>query len=343
MFPLTANPRTVSEADFPVRGMPAEQLRFLLNYAVLAPSEYNAQPWLFRVLGKKAELYIDRSRRLPTVDPDDRETIISCSAACLNLRMALRHFGFEEEVEVVLDESILNLVTCVKITGKREATQEEHQLFYAIPHRRTNRQEFEDRMLPASFLARCESLAQEEGAWLHVVQEEEERRGVAELIVRGDRQQWADKGFRQELSTWLRRQADGSHDGLPGYAGAKGNVAGPAGPWIVRTFDRGSQEVAKTQHLVAGAPVLAVLGTKADTLVDWFAAGQALEKVLLYATSQGIQSSFVNQPVEVSSLRPELCKLIGRKDFPQLVLRMGYASAVLPTPRRSVDQVLLTY
>jgi hypothetical protein len=100
--------------------------------------------------------------------------------------------------------------------------------------------------------------------------------------------------------------------------------------------------VAKTQHLVAGAPVLAVLGTRADTLVDWFAAGQALEKILLYATSQGIQSSFVNQPIEVSSLRPELCSLIGRKDFPQLVLRMGYAAAVLPTHRRSVGEVLLT-
>src|SRR5947209_1742414 len=157
MIPLTANPRTVSEADFPMRGTPAEQLRFLLNYAVLAPSEYNAQPWLFRVLDKKVELYIDRSRRLPTVDPDDRETMISCSAACLNLRMALRHFGFEEEVEVVLDENILNLVACIWMMGKREATQEEHQLFYAIRHRRTNRQGFEDRSLPTSFLATCES------------------------------------------------------------------------------------------------------------------------------------------------------------------------------------------
>ncbi len=343
MIPLTANPRTVSEADFPMRGTPAEQLCFLLNYAVLAPSEYNAQPWLFRVLDKKVELYIDRSRRLPTLDPDDRETMISCSAACLNLRLALRHFGFEEEVEVVLDENILNLITCIWVTGNREVTQEEHQLFYAIPHRRTNRQEFEDRMLPASFLATCKSLAREEGVWLHVVQEEDERRRAAELIIQGDRQQWADRGFRQELSTWLRPQADGSQDGLPGYAGAKGNVAGPAGPWIVRTFDRGPQEVAKTQHLVAGAPVLAVLGTRGDTLVDWFAAGQALEKILLYATSQGIQSSFVNQPIEVTSLRSELCRLIGRKDFPQLVVRMGYAPAVLPTPRRSVGEVLLTY
>ncbi len=343
MFPLTGNPRTASAADFPAAGTPAEQLRFLLNYAVLAPSEYNTQPWLFRVLDKEVELYIDRSRRLPVVDPDDRETMISCSAACLNLRIALRQFGYQETVEILIGDPILNLLARVRMGERRQATEEEHQLFYAIPHRRTNRQVFEDRDLPPSFLSTCESLAREEGVWLQVVQKEEEKRTIAELIVMGDRQQWADKRFRQELSAWLRPQTDERHDGLPGYASAKGNVAGPAGPLIVRTFDRGPQEAAKNRHLVAGAPVLAILGTGSDTPVDWFAAGQALEKVLLYATVQGIQTSFVNQPIEVGSLRSGLSILIGRKDFPQLALRMGYASAVLPTPRRSIHQVLLAY
>ena len=112
---------------------------------------------------------------------------------------------------------------------------------------------------------------------------------------------------------------------------------------IVRTFDRGPQEAAKNRQLVAGAPVLVILGTSADTPTDWFAAGQALEKVLLYATSQGIQTSFVNQPIEVSSLRSMLRTIVGRNDFPQLVLRMGYGSAVLPTPRLPIDKVLLSY
>lgn len=340
---MTTNPRTVSEADFPAAGTPAEQLRFLLNYAVLAPSEYNVQPWLFRVLDTDVELYIDQSRRLPIVDPDGRETIISCSAACLNLRVALRHFGYQEEVEVLLDDPILNLLARIRMVGKRQATQEDHQLFYAIPHRRTNRQVFEGRSLPPSFLSTCEALAREEGAWLHIVQGEEEKRAITELIVAGDRQQWADKQFRQELAAWLRPQADESYDGLPGYAGAKGNVAGPAGPLIVRTFDRGPQEAAKNRQLVAGAPVLVILGTSADTPTDWFTAGQALEKVLLYATSQGIQTSFVNQPIEVSSLRSMLRTIVGRNDFPQLVLRMGYGSAVLPTPRLPINKVLLSY
>src|SRR5215470_2361610 len=101
MFPLTENPRMVSEGNFPTSGTPAEQLCFLLNYAVLAPSEYNTQPWLFKVSERTVELYADRARRLPIVDPEDRELTISCGAALFNLRVALRHFGYADEVEAL--------------------------------------------------------------------------------------------------------------------------------------------------------------------------------------------------------------------------------------------------
>ena len=94
MFDLRANPWTVLEADFPIDDTPSEQLHFLLSYAILAPSEYNTQPWRFKVTNRAIELYADRSRRLPRLDPDDRELTISCGAAFLNLRLALRHFGY---------------------------------------------------------------------------------------------------------------------------------------------------------------------------------------------------------------------------------------------------------
>ena len=51
MSTLLLNPWDVREADFPTTGPPAEQLRFLLHYAVLAPSGHNSQPWLFKIDG----------------------------------------------------------------------------------------------------------------------------------------------------------------------------------------------------------------------------------------------------------------------------------------------------
>ena len=69
-----------------------------------------------------------------------------------------------------------------------------------------------------------------------------------------------------------------------------------------------------------------------DTAYDWLLTGQALERILLYARSQGIWASFLNQPIEVPQIRLMVRTLIERVGFPQVLLRMGYGSEVPPTP-----------
>jgi hypothetical protein len=341
MFDLRANPWTVREADFPIAGPPTEQLQFLLSYAVLAPSEYNTQPWLFNVTNQTIELHADRSRRLPRLDPDDRELVISCGATFLNLRLALRHFGYTDEVDCHFHRDAPDLLAQVSLGRRRRATREDHALFSAILRRRTNRQVFEDRAVPPALLSTLQELAGRDGVWFQVVQGEAARQAVADLIATGDRMQWADTQFRQELAKWVRPGGLESHDGLPGYAQAKGTFAASISPFVVRTFNMGTGEAARDRHLAAGSPVLAVLGTSGDRWSDWFSAGQAVEKVLLRARAEGVWASFVNQPIEVPSLRTALGEILGRGDFPQIVLRMGYGPEVAPTPRRSVSEVLL--
>lgn len=49
-----------------------------------------------------------------------------------------------------------------------------------------------------------------------------------------------------------------------------------AGPIVMRPFDLGGGKAAQEGQLAEGSPVLAVLGTKADTPVEWLTAGQAI-------------------------------------------------------------------
>lgn len=341
MFDLTSNPRTVSGFDFPARGTPTEQLQFLLNYAVLAPSEYNTQPWLFKVRERVVELYADRSRRLPIVDPDDRELMISCGAAFFNLRIALRHFGYTYEVEIHAKQDSPDLLARISLGKKKVVTQEEHQLFYAILQRRSNRHVFEKREVPGDLLSLLNDMAGQEGTWFHVVQGEEGRQTLVDLVANGDHMQWASRQFRRELARWTRPEGIESHDGLPGYTQVKGTFAASISPHIVRTFDMGNGVAARDRQLIAGSPVLAVLGTFGDTWTDWFAAGQAVEKILLCASAEGVAASFLNQPIEILSLRTKIREVLGQIGFPQLVLRLGYGPQVPPTPRRSVKEVLV--
>ncbi len=322
-----SNPWNVVEADFPATGSPAEQVQFFLNYAVLAPSRHNAQPWLFHVRRNAVELYADRSRALPVTDPDGREMIISCGAALANLLIAVQHFEYAPIVEMYSTSDKPDLLARVTLEKGDVATEEVHTLFHAILQRRTNRQLFKDRSVPKSLLSDFEDIAGREGTIFQVVQGEEARYTLASLIATGDHMLWGDERFRQEIAAWTRPLDSQSRDGVPTYALGKGEMASYLGPLRIRTF--------MDQHLAVGSPVLAVFWTFTDAWFDWLAAGQAVEKILLHARAAGVWASFFSQPIEIATLRKEVRDMFGRTDFPQLVLRMGYGSEVPPTPRRS--------
>lgn len=336
---MVEDPWKVPEDAFPKSGESEEKVRFFLNYAVLAPSSHNTQPWLFRVRGGEVKLYADRTRGLPVVDPEDRALSISCGAALLYLRVAMRSFGYADEVKILPDADNPDLLARIHLGPEREATDEDVLLFGSMKMRHSNRGPYESSAVPEELLSALQEAAREEGAWLHLAVDEETKRAVAALIAEGDRIQLADKRFRRELASWVHPNRTKSRDGIPGYAFGFGDLMSLAGPFVIRTFDTGRGQAAKDRELAEGSPVLAILGTKEDTPPEWLAAGQALAKVLLRARAEDVWASFLNQPIEVPELRPRLSELSGQKGFPQLLLRMGYGSSVRPTPRRPVDEV----
>jgi hypothetical protein len=86
-------------------------------------------------------------------------------------------------------------------------------------------------------------------------------------------------------------------------------------------------------------PLVAVLTSAGDRVVDRVRAGQAMQRVLLNATSSGLSASFLSQPIEVPYIRTALRNLIGGPHHPQTVLRIGYGHPPAPTPRRPVGDV----
>src|SRR5918994_5847865 len=178
---MPEDPWNVSEEHFPRSGEPEEKLRFLLNYAVLAPSGHNTQPWLFEERGEVVELYADRSRALPVVDPEDRALTISCGAALFHLRLAMRHFGYADEVEFLPNPDDPDLLAEIRLGVTYEATAEDHQLFEAMTNRRTNRSPFQDRAIPKEVLEALEASASEEGAWLRTITDAATKNAVAGL------------------------------------------------------------------------------------------------------------------------------------------------------------------
>jgi nitroreductase len=339
--PDALEPWRVAAKDFPHDGSTEEKLHFLLRYAVLAPSSHNTQPWLFRVRDSQVELYADRTRSLHVVDPDDRELIISCGAALFHLRLATQHFGYLGAVQILPESGDPDLLARVRLGLHGETSVQDNLLFQAIPKRRTNRMPFSADPVPEALLAALVSAAASEDAWLQLVRMEDDRYAIADLVAEGDRMQWSNKRFRLELAAWIHRNSGKRQNGIPGYAQSIDDLMSHAGPLVVRTFDLGEGQAAKDREVATGSPVLAVLGTKGDSVSDWIAAGQALAKVLLRARVEDVWASFLNQPIEVIRLRAQVADVIHATGHPQLILRLGFGMDIKPAPRRGVDDVLI--
>src|SRR5262249_35643428 len=151
--------------------------------------------------------------------------------------------------------------------------------------------------VPADVLSALTADAEAEGARLQLIHGEV-RSTVAGMVMEGDRRQFADRTFRSELSSWMRTSVTRQRDGLHAHALGLNDIETLAAPLIIRTLDVGGRQAARDDALLTHSPVLAALGTEGDAPVDWLAAGQALQRVLLRATAAGLSASFMNQPIE---------------------------------------------
>ena len=234
------------------------------------------------------------------------------------------------------------------------------RLFGAIAKRRTNRFRFEDRNIPDILLAglyyivdkypqyqeqqkqqKQDEQQEEDPIWLRIVEETDTKNTLAELVARGDNIQLSDKNFVRELivSMRLNKNYGFRRGGMPGQALGISNLISKMPPY----FQISKKQDEKDRQLASTSSALAILGSCSDGVLDWINTGMALTNILLLVSSENASCSFLNQPIQVSRLRPELLDAIGKeKGFPQILLRMGYNSyKIAPSPRRNVEEVLL--
>ncbi|NPT56139.1 Acg family FMN-binding oxidoreductase [Paraburkholderia elongata] len=318
-----------------------EKLRFALRYAVLAPSNHNTQPWHFIVDGDCITLCADRLRALPMVDPFDRELIISCGAALFNLRVALSHFGLAYAITLFPSPADVDVLAHLRILRDGRCDTSLPPLFDAMPRRVTTRETFADEPIPVELQLRREEAGTAEGADIVCAGNTVIRERLATLIAEADQTQFKDPRFRRELASWIHPKR--SQDGMPALSQGMRvllDLAVPLVGSVIRTFDQGGGMAAAHHTLVTGSPLLLCIATGADDAAAWLAAGQALERVLLTAADEGITASYLNQPIEVASLRDTLRAALNLDGVPQLLLRIGRGRQTPHSPRRPLAEVV---
>ena len=314
-----------------------EQMRELVRYATLAANGHNTQPWKFALREDSLEIHPDVSRRLPVVDPHDRELWISLGCALENLLVAARATGYTAAV------TYPGAADFIEVRLAADAPQSS-PLFDAIPLRQSTRSAYDGRLVPAADLDRVAATPLEPGITLRFVTNPVDMATVVEYVAQGNLRQYADKAFVDELLAWLRfnkKEALSSPDGL--YSRCSGNPEVPH--WLGRMFVSGTkpqqQADADTEKL-RSSPGAVVVAADADDKAAWVRTGQVYERLALQMTALGIKSAFLNQPIEVAELRSQFRSALGLgQAAPQLLVRYGYAAALPRSLRRPVAQVLI--
>jgi len=334
-YNLGVTPWKINERDFPRKGSSTEKLKFLLRYAILAPSSHNTQPWKFLVGEDELQVFVDETRWLKVADPDRRDLYISVGCALENLLIAAEHFGYSHQIEY-FPEGEDSLVAMVKLTPKEKREKpHDHTLFKAIPRRHTNRTLYEDRPIPESDMVLLHACCEEEGFWFfptsEAPNEAELKRRIDELITRADVIQLTDREYKAELGYWIGQGVFGSS-----WLMAK------VGQLAVSYLNISKEQTKKDSELLLSAPVLVAMGSTGDDRKSQVKIGQIFERVALTATHLGIAVHPMSQILEIPEVKDEVSKLLPMENvFPQHTFRMGYAKQEKEhTPRRPLEEVL---
>ena len=323
-------------------------VRSVVTAATRAPSVHNTQPWHFVARDDVVEVWTDRSRGLPVVDPDGRARVLSCGAALGLARIAAAGLGTATTVTTAPDKTEPDHLADLRLDGPRPADDEARALAAAIDVRHTERGSFDDSSpVPRELVRALAESVRAEGCWLRIVDSPDDAAAVTVLLARADDLQSADPAYLDELRLWTGRD-DASTDGLPASAVPSTAPADRGSSYRLRDFDadraggepHGSGTPPRPEH-----PLVVVLGTDDDDTAAWLAAGQALGRLLLTATVHGLAASPMTQALEIPDTRARLAAELGLVGHPQMVLRVGRAPEGSTTTgghtnRRPVDDVL---
>jgi Nitroreductase family len=314
------------------------ETRDLIRYATLAANSHNTQPWRFAIREHGIDILPDLTRQLTVVDRDNHHLFASLGCAAENLAIAARMRG--KPGALTFDPANGGAVTFAFGGGPPE----EPLLFEAIPKRQSTRGDFDGRPVNAADLATLANAAIVPGVDLVLISDRPRMNHIRDLVVAGNSTQMADAAFVSELKSWLRfspRYAAKTGDGL--FSACSDNPALPQwlGPLIFDLTFKTSTENDKYARQISSSAGIAVFVGQKDNPEHWVHAGRASQRFALAATALGLKHAFINQPVEVASLRPELAELVGMPGRrPDIVMRFGYGAALPFSARRPVSAVL---
>lgn len=314
-------------------------MRIVAEFASLAPSVHNTQPWRFVAAPDSLEIHAEPDRQLRYLDPSGRQLHISCGAVVEFARLAVRAVGYDCDVDLLPEPDNSALVARIRTVGRSEPTDDERRLVDAAARRYTDRGPYSNQPLTSEEVDRLRAAAASAGCWLRVLDDRDDRVAAITLLSDAERAEAADPEYRAELETWQREGV--SPDGIPQSAYARWDDQSRVSDVPLRDFTGHDWHPLPNE----GVPPeverdsLVLIGTSMDSTRSWLEAGRAIALVLLTLTDANLVSQPLGPVLDVPTTRARLRRELGLVGQPQLMLRVGHGTGRPHTARRSIEDI----
>ncbi len=315
----------------------------MVSHAIKAPSGHNTQPWLFHIGSDAIEIHPDLSRSLPVVDENHRELYISLGAA-ENFIIAAGAMGCETRYSVLSGDGKDPFIRIELWKGEAEMSY----LFEQIEKRQTNRSVYKGRIIDRDTLDVLKEMVNDPNIRLHYYDNGTQGFITLQEYVRvGNAIQMMDEDFRKELMNWIRfngMQLSKRPDGLSYKVMGTPPLPGFLGKAIVGSFLKPDAQNKTDMEKIDSSSHLVLFTMPENNVQNWVQLGRTLQRFLLETTRLGIACAFLNQPCEVNKLASQLPEALGLDgEIPSILLRIGYAEPLPFSPRRNLQDIVVTH
>ncbi len=334
---------------------------WMLSYAMLAPNPHNMQPWLVDLTTEnEITLFVDPERLLPETDPFGRQILIGQGTFLELLDIAAREKGYLTDISLFPDGEPMagsldiagKPVAVVKLT--KTAALSRDPLFLQIPHRRSNKEGYEERYLTQSHRDALAAVPLNDGEQTGFATSAKD---VAPL------REFARQAILMEMETprtlleSIERTRIGAEEIARNPDGI--DLNGPLFWWLKR-FGLMTPEAAMTPGTMAyqggidyamgwveGTYNMGWLVTASNSRSAQVQAGRSYVRLNLAATAQNVAMHPVSQVLqeypEMAGIQSEFNKHlgIGSDETVQMFFRLGYQKTVSPSPRRKLPDIIM--
>ncbi len=326
--------------DFFRQATDRDRLKFLVRFAVLAPSSHNSQPWRFEVGENEIVVKPDMQRALPVSDVNHRQLYISIGCAIENIVVAADYYGFHMNVHYAgLPEGTEVRILCG--SADNAPIKDLRHSIFSIPQRATNRAPYRSNQISTSFCQRVCEYADAETE-VHLISDSGRKEKIADVVVSALVAAMDDAAFRRELSGYLMPGITRSMIGMPGTGFGMPLPVSFVAPAFVRFVNVNRLNRKKDKDLLVGhTPVFAVIATQGDAPGDWIRAGRVYQRIALEATREGIATHPMAAAIQIGEYYRDLQRLVPTALRPQLFFRMGYTDReAIASPRIPADMTI---